>query len=162
MDHIFSPWRMSYIQGHKHDQNCVFCQALEITDGVGNLIIARFEYSFVILNRFPYTSGHLLIIPYAHQPSLESLDRETRGEIMELTVMSMQVLRKEYSPQGFNIGINIGEVAGAGIVDHVHLHVVPRWGGDTNFMSALSQTRVLPEALEETYQRLKNIWPTEK
>jgi ATP adenylyltransferase len=149
---------MAYIQKHKEDNGCVFCEALESPDGPQNLIVHRASLAFVIINRYPYTSGHLMVVPYAHQPSLEGLDASIRAGIMELANHSLAVLRRVYSPQGFNIGINIGEPAGAGITDHVHLHVVPRWTGDTNFMSSLGQTRVLPETLEDTWERIWQAW----
>ncbi|HLE16073.1 MAG TPA: HIT domain-containing protein [Anaerolineales bacterium] len=158
MNHLWSPWRMTYIEKHKNEEGCVFCTALEAPDGPDNLIIDRRERTFIILNRYPYTSGHLMVVPYQHTPTLEGLDHDTLAEIMELTVRSTRVLGGVYHPQGFNIGINLGEAAGAGITDHVHLHVVPRWAGDTNFMSSLGQTRVLPETLEDTYQRVKGEW----
>lgn len=158
MNHLWSPWRMAYIEKSKNETACVFCTALEQPDGPDNLIVARWRAAFIILNRYPYTSGHLMVVPYQHLPSLEGLDSQTLGEIMELTVQSTRVLGKVYKPQGFNVGINIGEAAGAGITDHVHLHVVPRWAGDTNFMSSLGQTRVLPETLEETYRRVQGEW----
>jgi ATP adenylyltransferase len=131
---------------------------VEAADGPHNLIVARGKLAFVILNRFPYSSGHLMVVPYTHQSSLELLDSACRAEIMELVAQSMQVLRKVYSPQGFNVGANIGAPAGAGIADHVHMHVVPRWNGDTNFMSVLGSTRVLPEGLDETYERIAAAW----
>jgi len=149
---------MAYIENHNLNNECVFCSALERLDGPENLIIDRGQRAFVILNRFPYTSGHLMVVPYRHQANLELLDGETRAEMMELATLSLQVLKRVYDPQGFNLGINIGEIAGAGITDHVHLHVVPRWGGDTNFMSSLGQTRVIPERLEDTYLRVKEKW----
>lgn len=149
---------MEYIQSEKHHENCVFCGEMSRPDGPGNLIIYRGRRAFVILNRFPYTTGHLMIVPYDHQASLELLDAETRAEIMELTAESMVILRRVYQPQGFNIGVNVGEAAGAGVLDHVHLHVVPRWGGDTNFMSSLAGTRVIPELLEDSYLRIKASW----
>ena len=149
---------MSYIQKHKEEQGCVFCAALDMNDGPGNLILYRGQESFVILNRYPYTSGHLMVVPYKHDASLEGLEAGTRSELMELAARMMTLLGKEYNAQGFNMGINVGEAAGAGIIEHVHLHVVPRWTGDTNFMSSLGETRVLPETLEETYQRLKKAW----
>jgi ATP adenylyltransferase len=148
---------MQYIRGEKRN-DCVFCTELSVLDGPENLIVSRGLLTFVILNRFPYTCGHLMIVPYIHKASLEDLDVATRSEIMENAVRAIVVLKKEYQPQGFNMGINIGEVAGAGVLDHVHFHVVPRWGGDTNFMSALGDTRVLPELLEKTYQRIKKTW----
>ncbi len=127
-------------------------------DNVENLVVFRSEFSFVIMNRYPYTSGHILVIPYVHKNNLEVLDAATRAEMMELVTQSMTVLRGLYRPQGFNMGANIGEAAGAGIAPHVHLHIVPRWSGDTNFMSSLGETRVLPEALDETYRRIKEAW----
>jgi ATP adenylyltransferase len=149
---------MTYIQNNQFDESCAFCVELSRPDGPENLIVFRGRQAFVILNRYPYTSGHLMVVPYEHQPTLEALDGETRAEMMELAALVLQVLRQVYHPQGFNIGINIGEAAGAGIAEHIHLHVVPRWGGDTNFMSSLGQTRVLPELLEETYRRVREAW----
>jgi len=158
MNHLWSPWRMTYIQNHQHEDHCVFCDEPIQPDCAENLIVFRGKRAFVILNRYPYTSGHLMIVPFDHQPSLELLDAETRAELMELASQSIRVLQSEYAPQGFNLGINIGEAAGAGILGHVHLHVVPRWKGDTNFMSTLGDTRVLPEALEDTWRRIKTAW----
>jgi ATP adenylyltransferase len=149
---------MEYIEKHKEENGCVFCEALGLPDGPQNLIVHRAPLTFVIINRYPYTSGHLMVVPYAHEPSLEGLEASMRAEIMELAIQSMAVLRQVYHPQGFNIGINIGEPAGAGILDHVHLHIVPRWTGDTNFMSSLGQTRVLPETLEDTWERVRQAW----
>jgi len=158
LNHLWSPWRMEYINNHDKVAGCVFCSALEQPDSVENLIIARGELAFVILNRYPYTSGHLMVVPNAHQSSLEALRPAARSELMELTNLAIQVLQQVYHPEGFNLGMNIGSVAGAGIAEHVHMHVVPRWGGDTNFMSAVAGTRVLPESLEDTYLRLRAGW----
>jgi ATP adenylyltransferase len=158
MKYIWSPWRMSYIQKHKNESGCVFCQAQAVADGTENLVLFRGQRAFVILNRYPYTSGHLMVVPYLHEASLESLDAETRAELLELANRIMKMLDREYHAQGYNVGINIGEAAGAGITDHIHLHVVPRWSGDTNFMSSLGETRVLPETLEDTYLRMKSAW----
>jgi len=158
MDHLWSPWRMEYIMQHEPVSDCIFCSALARQDGPDNLIVARTQLGFVIMNRFPYTSGHIMVVPNAHQPSLELLDAETRSELMELVSHGIQVLRTIYTPEGFNVGVNIGTAAGAGITDHVHMHVVPRWAGDTNFMSAVAATRVLPEALEDTYMRVQAAW----
>ncbi len=151
---------MEYISSNKSDEGCIFCNALKQPDGPENLIVHRGPKAFVMLNRFPYTSGHLMIVPYAHEPSLELLDAESRLDIMDLAARAVRVLEQLYTPQGFNLGMNIGKAAGAGIAEHVHLHVVPRWVGDTNFMSSISQTRVLPELLEETYRRVKEAWET--
>ena len=127
----------------------------EIEDGPENLIAYRGTYSFVILNRYPYTSGHLMVVPFEHKANLEELDPATRAEMMELTTRCMTVLRKIYQPQAFNMGANIGEAAGAGVKEHVHIHIVPRWAGDTNFMSVVGEARVLPESLENTFIRVK-------
>jgi len=149
---------MEYIENNNKEEGCIFCMAQEKEDSAENLIAFRGERAYVILNRFPYTSGHLMVVPFDHKPNLEELDPQTRAEMMELTTLCMTVLRKIYNPQAFNMGANIGEAAGAGVKSHVHLHIVPRWKGDTNFMSILGETRVLPEMLESTYQRVKNVF----
>lgn len=149
---------MEYILTPKSDEGCIFCNGLKLPDGPENLIAYRGPSAFVMLNRFPYTSGHLMIVPYQHEPSLELLEAAARAEIMDLSARAIQVLQALYTPQGFNLGMNIGNAAGAGVTEHVHLHVVPRWIGDTNFMSSVSQTRVLPELLAETYRRVKDAW----
>jgi ATP adenylyltransferase len=146
---------MKYIESNKETE-CIFCTAQAQEDSAENLIAFRGEYSYVILNRYPYTSGHLMVVPFAHQAHLEDLDPPTRAEMMELTTQCITVLRKVYHPEAFNIGANIGEAAGAGVKSHVHIHIVPRWNGDTNFMSTLGETRVLPEALERTYERVRD------
>ena len=158
MEYLWSPWRMEYLLSNKENQKCIFCSALDIADDFDNRIVYRGDMAFVILNRYPYTSGHLMIVPFQHVSSLELLDLETRIEIMELMTKSIIVLREEYHPEGFNIGINIGEVSGAGVAEHVHIHIVPRWGGDTNFMSTLAGTRVLPETLDDTFGRIRCAW----
>lgn len=159
MKHVWSPWRMKYIMHQEYTTECVFCKALQQPDSPENLIVARGKLSFVILNRFPYTSGHVMVVPYAHQPVLALLDRDIRSELLEMITIAEMVLTKEYNAEGFNIGANIGAAAGAGIADHLHFHIVPRWAGDTNFMSTLGETRVIPEMLEKTFERLKNAWP---
>lgn len=151
---------MTYISSHKKEPGCVFCIAQAQTTDAENLILFRGQGAFVILNRYPYTSGHLMVVPYQHVASIELLDAAVRAEIMELTSRCMTTLRQVYQPHGFNLGVNIGEAAGAGIAEHVHLHIVPRWNGDTNFMSSLGEVRVLPETLADTYQRLLNALPT--
>ena len=158
MNYLWSPWRMSYIQERKNDPGCVFCRALANPEDPQSLVIGLGLRSYVILNRFPYTSGHLMVVPNQHESSLVSLDPATRSEVFELTNRCLEVLQTVYQPEGFNLGMNIGEAAGAGIIEHVHLHVVPRWGGDTNFMSSLGNTRVLPETLEESYRRVRAAW----
>lgn len=149
---------MAYIQGKNKEAGCVFCAEAGKLDDPENLIVKRGQRAYIILNRYPYTSGHLLVVPYDHQPTLSDLDAETRAELMELVNEGILVLESIYKPQGYNVGINIGEAAGAGITGHIHMHIVPRWGGDTNFISSLGNTRVLPESLEETYRRLREAW----
>ena len=158
MDFLWSPWRMDYIMHHEHLAKCIFCSALEQEDGPQNLVVHRGKLAYVILNRFPYTSGHLMVVSNAHQASFETVDQSTRSEVMELMSRSLQVLREVYAPEGFNVGANIGAAAGAGVADHMHFHVVPRWMGDTNFMSTTATTRVLPEDLAETYRRVRSRW----
>ncbi len=160
MNYLWSPWRMEYILSPKSGEGCIFCEGLKQADGPENLIVYRGAHAFVMLNRFPYTSGHLMIVPNEHQPSLELLSAGSRADVMDLSARAIQVLNAVYTPQGYNLGMNIGNAAGAGISEHVHLHVVPRWVGDTNFMSSVSQVRVLPELLEETYRRVRAAWET--
>lgn len=153
---------MKYIQKHNsNDKDCVFCKLLGEQDGIENLIVHRGERVFVILNRYPYTSGHIMVVPFVHTDSFENLDSPTLSELMQKTTTGMRIIRKIYQPQAFNLGANIGVAAGAGIADHVHMHIVPRWNGDTNFMSTLGQTRVLPEELIETYRRMRSEWDLE-
>ena len=160
MKFLWSPWRMKYIEKDRGEDGCIFCNALNKPDGEANLVVMRGERAFVILNKFPYTSGHLMVAPFDHRPTLEALDPATRAEMMELVSAFLTVLRSVYFPQAFNVGANIGEVAGAGVPDHVHMHIVPRWAGDTSFMTTVGNSRVLPESLEETYARVRQGWLT--
>jgi ATP adenylyltransferase len=146
---------MEYIENHNKEEGCVFCKAQAMQDGPQNLIVYRGALAYVILNRYPYTSGHVMVVPLRHQPNLEGLNAPERAEMMELTSLATRVLRRIYQTQAFNVGLNIGEAAGAGVKEHVHVHVVPRWVGDTNFMSTLAETRVLPELLPDTWARIK-------
>ncbi len=143
---------------HEPSTDCIFCAAAAQNDGLENLIVFRGSTCFVILNRFPYTSGHLMIVPFAHEADPEALGADCRRELMDLIIHSKSVLQSVYHPEGFNIGANLGGAAGAGVADHLHFHIVPRWAGDSNFMSTLANTRVLPESLEDTFQRLKDAW----
>ncbi len=158
---LWSPWRMAYLTGEdkKPLDGCIFCAKLAAGDDAGEHILYRGRTAYVTLNRFPYNNGHLMIVPNAHVPSFEQLDAATLAEMMRLLNDSLAALRRELRPDGFNVGANLGAVAGAGVADHVHLHVVPRWGGDTNFMPVLGDTRVIPELLSQTYERLKKAWP---
>lgn len=161
LKYLWSPWRMVYIQSKDQEEKCPLCFEIECEDGPQNLILFRGKSNFVIMNRYPYTSGHLMVVPYLHQSSITRLDPDTRAEMMELSNRCIMVLAKTFHPDGFNLGANIGEAAGAGIVDHVHLHIVPRWSGDTNFMSSVSETRIVPESLRDTYFRIKEVWDFE-
>ena len=159
MQRIWAPWRLPYIKAYKRKMDsCVFCDYVQMDDSPENLIVFRGEEAFVILNRFPYTSGHLMVLPYTHVDRLDALEEGVRSEMMELVNQATQVLEKVYEPEGFNIGANLGAAAGAGIEEHVHLHVVPRWVGDTNFMASVGESRVLPEALEESWKAIREAW----
>lgn len=158
MKHIWSPWRMKYISSHDTPKGCIFCNAVKQKDDIENLVVARGEHAFVILNRYPYTSGHVMVVPYSHVGTLAELDKDILTNMMVLIQQCISTIDKVYKPEGFNIGANLGNVAGAGITDHVHFHVVPRWNGDTNFMTAVAESRVLPESLADTLKRLKDAW----
>jgi ATP adenylyltransferase len=149
---------MEYIQRSEHSKDCFLCSAIAQDNDAENLVVFRGQNAFVILNRYPYTSGHVMVVPMQHTSTLEELDEDTQKELMILTTRSLRTLRLVYQPEAFNVGANIGEAAGAGIAEHLHFHVVPRWGGDTNFMSSLAATRVLPESLADTYQRMVQAW----
>ena len=137
---------------------CVFCAALEAGDDEANLIVHRGEHCFVILNKFPYTNGHLMVAPYEHVAALQELDAETIAEVMSLAQRGMNALETGYSPHGYNVGFNQGRVAGAGVEHHIHMHVVPRWGGDTNFMPVLGDTRVMNQTLEDSYETVRKAF----
>ena len=156
MDRLWAPWRMKYIlQADLKGEGCIFCTKPAENDDEKNFILFRGRYVFVIINIFPYNSGHLMIAPYRHVPSIEHLTEEEVTELFILSQEVVKILRKVLDPDGFNIGMNIGRVAGAGFDQHVHLHIVPRWNGDTNFMPVIADVKVIPEAMEDTYKRLK-------
>lgn len=158
MDRLWSPWRYDYIVSGSADpesNGCVFCKLRDDPDkDEANFVIHRASHSFIVLNIYPYISGHLLIVPYEHVSELDAAKKETTDELMDLTKRCQTALREAYQPSGFNIGMNLGGSAGAGIVDHIHIHVLPRWIGDTNFMTTVSNTRVIPEDLATTYRKL--------
>lgn len=158
MKQIWSPWRMEYVENNTEQGVCLFCDQLAHPDGPENLILHRGEHAFVILNRYPYTNGHMMVVPVAHQPSLDALEEKVLAELMNLVSEALAVLRKTYGAESFNIGANIGTAAGAGVADHMHIHVLPRWAGDTSFMTTTGEVRVIPEALERTYARLQAVW----
>jgi ATP adenylyltransferase len=157
MEVKFTPWRMAYIAGPK-PAGCVFCAAAVGKDDAATFVVARGEYCFVILNAYPYNNGHLMVVPYAHVADLTVLALEVAQELFELTRTAVAALAKTMHPTGFNVGMNLGEAAGAGIADHLHMHVVPRWVGDTNFMSVVGDTRLIPQSLDETWRVLRDAW----
>ena len=173
MQHLWSPWRMAYLRKDDKDTGdklqatgklstagCIFCDKPAEERDTENLIVRRGHRAFVILNLYPYNNGHMMVVPYAHVPSLEQLDTPTLTEIMVLVNEGLGALRVVYNPQAFNLGVNIGEAAGAGIAEHVHMHIVPRWAGDTNYMATVAGTRVIPEGLSDTYRQVREAWPS--
>ena len=154
---LWAPWRLEYIRGPKADE-CIFCRALEGRDEDG-LVVHRGERAFVLLNKFPYSSGHLMVAPARHTGEFGELEADEAVEIHRIASQGMGALAQVYEPQGYNLGWNLGRIAGAGITDHVHMHVVPRWAGDTNFMPVLADVKVLPEHLDETRRKLAEAWP---
>ncbi len=154
---LWAPWRIEYIRSPKPG-TCIFCDAPASNDDEANLILARGSVCYVIMNRYPYNNGHLLIAPYVHVADLADLDRAVREELMELTVLSVEILREHMQPDGFNIGMNLGRAAGAGIEEHVHMHLVPRWNGDTNYIAVCSETKVIVQHLHETYRELRPLF----
>lgn len=162
MDRLWSPWRAEYIASgataESGSTTCIFCNLQrDVNNDEANYVVYRASRSFIVLNRYPYISGHLLIVPNEHVGDLDAAAKETTDELMDLTKRAQTALRETYHPDGFNIGMNLGQAAGAGIVDHIHIHILPRWLGDTNFMTTVSETRVIPEDLATTYQKLKEV-----
>jgi ATP adenylyltransferase len=157
VDRLWAPWRLEYVQGADEIEGCIFCRAAE-GDDEEQLVVHRGERAFVLLNKFPYASGHLLVAPYRHGVNFGELDDTEASEVHRLGAEGLEALRTVYSPDGFNLGWNVGRIAGAGIVDHGHMHVVPRWSGDTNFMPVLADVRVIPEHLVETRRKLAAAW----
>jgi ATP adenylyltransferase len=155
---LWAPWRLEYIQSADEQDGCVFCRALGGEDDEG-LVVHRGKRAFVVLNKYPYASGHLMVAPNRHEGEFGDLEDDEALEVHQLAAAGLAALAETMRPQGFNVGWNLGRIAGAGVVDHVHLHVVPRWAGDTNFMPVLADVKVLPEALEATRRKLAESWP---
>ena len=156
---IWAPWRAEYILDESKNDSCVFCKVTNSTNNDDNkrlLVLKRGSFSFVIMNKYPYNPGHLMVVPYKHATYFDDLSSEIISEMIQLKIRSINALRNAMNPEGFNIGINIGQAAGAGVKDHLHIHIVPRWNGDTNFMPVLSSSRVISEALNVTYDKLFN------
>ena len=158
MDHLWTPWRYRYITEPAERKECVFCAAAGCSIDRAALVVHRAERNFIIVNRFPYTSGHVMVVPYQHAPSLQDLPSETLAEMILLARDCEKRIRALYRPDGLNLGINVGKSAGAGVADHLHLHVLPRWTGDANFMTAVAETRILPEEVATTWQRLRDAF----
>jgi len=153
MEILWAPWRMEYILSDK-PEGCVFCKCVKTGDHKQSFLLYSSQYCFVVLNRFPYNNGHLMVIPNRHVSEIEDLTSEELSDLIQTIKLCVVVLKKALSPHGFNIGANLGKTAGAGIVDHLHFHIVPRWEGDTNYMPVIGNTKVMPEVLEKTYERL--------
>lgn len=160
MDYLWTPWRYQYISKSGDGGVCVFCVAGRGSDDRHSLVVHRGKHNFVILNRYPYTSGHLMVVPYDHVATLSEATDEAAMEMMSLARLSEKHLRTLYKPDGMNLGMNLGKSAGAGIAGHVHLHILPRWTGDTNFMTVVGETRILPEDLEITWEKVKQEFTT--
>ncbi len=157
MEHLWSPWRLQYVTGGTARTTCVFCDA-DVDEGQAALVVYRGDAAYVILNLFPYNNGHLMVVPARHIASLVEATTEELCDLMALTRLAEQVLREAYQPHGLNVGMNLGKAAGAGVADHLHIHLVPRWTGDTNFMTTVGESRVLPETLDATAARLRPLF----
>lgn len=157
MESLWAPWRMEWIA--KETKGCIFCRIPKEERDEENLILLRLRTCFIVLNKFPYNNGHLMIAPYRHVPSLEDLKEEEGTELFRASTLCLRAIRETMKPDGFNLGVNIGKAAGAGFEGHVHLHIVPRWVGDTNFMPVIGRTKVISEALKDTYAKLSKVFP---
>ena len=157
MKRLWAPWRIDYIKSAK-PSGCILCDKLIEKKDRANLVLKRGKYGFIMMNLYPYNNGHLMISPYRHTRDLEDLSAPVMKELMQFTQKSVAALRKAFKPEGFNVGLNLGKAAGAGIDDHLHFHVVPRWTGDTNFMTVVAEARVIPEDLGETFRQLKKYF----
>jgi ATP adenylyltransferase len=155
MDYLWTPWRYAYVSTAEKISGCIFCDLPKLNDDPKALIVHRGQHCFVILNSFPYTPGHVMIVPFAHLDQLQNLPIEAAHEMMDLSQKMESVLRTLYSPDGVNLGMNIGKAAGAGVAGHIHMHALPRWVADANFVSVIGETRILPESLQMTYDRIK-------
>jgi ATP adenylyltransferase len=155
MDYLWTPWRYAYVSAAEKSSTCVFCDAPKEKDDSKTHIVYRGEHCFIILNTYPYTPGHVMVVPYSHLDELRKLPADAANEMIALSQRMETVLRELYHPDGINLGMNIGKAAGAGIAGHIHMHMLPRWVADANFMSVVGETRVLPETLEVTWERMR-------
>jgi ATP adenylyltransferase len=161
MDYLWTPWRYAYVTNAEKTSGCVFCDLLQLGDDAKARIVYRGQSCFIVLNTYPYTPGHVMVVPYAHLDELRSLPLEAAREMMELSQRMESVLRQLYRPDGVNLGMNIGKAAGAGVAGHIHMHVLPRWLADSNFLSVVGETRILPETLEATYDKIREALKTQ-
>jgi len=161
MERLWAPWRMKYIVGDKASNGCVFCNTSQQADDAKNHVLLRDRTCFAILNIYPYSNGHLMVAPYKHTGDFESMTEQELGDLMVLTRRCQLVLKAAFNPEGFNVGVNIGKAAGAGMPDHLHIHIVPRWSGDCNFMTAINDMRIIPDSLDATYAKLKEALATQ-
>ncbi len=155
MNVLWAPWRMAYVEGERSTEGCLFCAALAAGDDAGHLVLERGRSAFLILNAFPYASGHLMAVVNRHVGTLEDLTADEQLDLMRVAQRGLSAVRAVYRPDGFNLGLNLGRAAGAGVEGHLHLHIVPRWIGDTNFMSVVGSVKVMPEGLDQTFRRLR-------
>jgi ATP adenylyltransferase len=162
MKYIFAPWRKEYVRKISKMTECIFCRALKMKDDKKAFILYRAEKNFIVLNKYPYTPGHLMIAPYGHLSSFDRAKKELTDEMTDLLKLSLRILRKKYRPHGFNTGMNLGNSAGAGVANHYHLHVIPRWTGDSNFMALVNKTKVVIEDVETTYVQLLPLFQRAK
>ena len=158
MQRLWAPWRMKYILDMDKTDGCIFCEKPKQSQDAENFILCRGKHAYIILNTFPYNNGHLLIVPYRHTAEMAELTDDEKLELMTLTAKSIEALRCQLHPDGFNVGMNLGRAAGAGIDEHIHLHIIPRWNGDTNFMPVVADTKVVAEGLEECFNRLRSAF----
>ncbi|MEN3037866.1 MAG: HIT domain-containing protein [Candidatus Kryptonium sp.] len=161
MDRLWAPWRAKYIESFSAENNeskkeCLFCEKIKQNDDEKNLILYRGKYCYIIMNLFPYNSGHIMVVPYKHTPNFSDLEDEEMLEVMKIIKKGISALELALKPHGFNVGANLGRVSGAGIADHIHFHIVPRWNGDTNFMPVISETKIISELITDTYKKLKD------
>jgi ATP adenylyltransferase len=154
MDYLWTPWRYAYVSAAEKISGCIFCELLKLGDDVKARIVLRGEHCFIVLNTYPYTPGHVMVVPYAHLDELQKLPTAAAAEMIDLAQRMERVLRQLYAPDGVNLGMNIGKAAGAGVAGHIHMHVLPRWVADANFVSVIGETRILPETLDMTYDRI--------
>jgi len=162
MNYISAPWRAKYVKNVSKQEKCIFCDKIKLNNDRKAFILYRGKYNFIILNKYPYTPGHLMVAPFKHSSSFEKTEKKSTHEMMDLIKMSIKILKQHYNPQGLNSGMNLGKSAGAGIADHYHMHIIPRWTGDSNFMPLIGKAKIFIETLDQTYEQLLPLFEKEK